>query len=223
MTTEAPTRERLHRRRVLQAALELIDRDGLDALTMRRLAADLDVDPMTVHHHAKGKDSLLAGVAELLWEEVELPGSSTDAKDVLRTLANSVRGLFHRHPAAAPLVMRCSDLARSELEMWRAYLDALGEAGVETPAALLRPALMYALGSGYAEVAMLGVGCVPTRTETSERELLLTLGQSLPPGTPSELADAAVEMIADCDPDTCFNDGLELMLAGIPTSENLEG
>lgn len=222
MTTEmATTRERLDRRRVLQAALELIDSQGLDALTMRRLASTLDVDPMTVHHHAKGKDSLLDGVAELLWEEVEHPGQSQDAKDVLRTLAHSVRDLFHRHPEAAPLVLRCTDLSRSELELWRTYLDALSDAGVEAPAFVLRPVLLYALGTGYAEVAMLGVGCAPTQSgRYTDREVLLTLGQALPQGTPPELAAAAVEMIADCDPDSCFTDGLELMLAGLSTSGN---
>ena len=224
MITEAPARERLDRRRVLQAALEVIDRDGLDALTMRRLAAELEVDPMTVHHHARGKDSLLAGVAELLWEEVEHPAPSLDAKDVLRTLAHSVRGVFHRHPEAAPLILRCTDFSRSELELWRVYLDALSDAGIDTPASVLRPVLLYALGTAYAEVAMLGVACGPTQTRPlSEREMLLTLGQALPQETPPQLAGAAVEMIADCDPDRCFSDGLELMLAGIRASRKRRG
>ncbi len=218
MTSNTSTRERLDRRRVLEAALEVIDRDGLDALTMRALAADLNVDPMTVHHHAKGKDSLLDGVAELLWEEIEHPGRSRDPKDVLRTLAHSTRALFHRHPEAAPLVLRCTELSRSELELWRVYLDALSASGLDQPATVLRPVLTYALGTGYAEVAMLGVACEPDRSRRyTDREVLVYLGQALPPGTPPELASAAVEMVADCDPDRCFTDGLELMLAGLAT------
>jgi AcrR family transcriptional regulator len=220
VTTQPATRERLDRRRVLEAALAVIDRDGLDGLTMRRVATELDVDPMTVHHHAKGKSSLLDGVAELLWEEVEGPQGSADARAELRHLARSIRRLFHRHPQAAPLVLRCTDLSRAELELWRAYLDALTALGLEEPATLLRPVLLYALGTGSAEVAMLGAGCapVPDRRPT-EREVLLSLGQSLPQGTPPELADAAVEMIADCDPDRCFDDGLELMLAGVAPND----
>jgi TetR/AcrR family tetracycline transcriptional repressor len=216
MTTETPTRERLDRRRVLEAALGVIDREGLDALTMRRLATELDVDPMTVHHHAKGKDSLVDGVAELLWEEVEHPGRSQDPREVLRTLAGSIRDLFHRHPEAAPLVLRCTDLSRSELQLWRMYLDALAAGGLDEPAAVLRPVLFYAMGTGYAEVAMMGVACQPAQNRPyTDREVLLNLGQALPQGTPPELAAAAVEMIADCDPDRCFHDGLELMLAGL--------
>lgn len=221
MTTESPTRERLDRRRVIETALRVIDKEGLDALTMRRLAEELDVDPMTVHHHAKGKESLLDGVAELLWEEVERPGSTDDPKEVLRTLAHSLRDLFHRHPEGAPLVLRCTVLPRSELELWRAYLDALTGAGLDQPAAVLRSVLTYALGAGYAEVAMLGVACEPDRDRRyTEREVLLSLGQAIAPGTPPDLAAAAVELIADCDPDRCFHDGLELMLAGLAASSH---
>ena len=215
MTTETPTRERLDRRRVLETALQLIDQEGLDTLTMRRLAEELDVDPMTIHHHAKGKDGLLDGVAELLWEEIERPGETHDPAEVLRTLAHSVRDLFHRHPDAAPLVLRCSVLPRSELELWRAYLDGLTAAGLDQPAAVLRSVLTYALGAGYAEVAWLSVACEPDRKTYTDREVLLSLGQAIPQGTPPELAAAAVDMIADCDPDRCFHDGLELMLAGL--------
>lgn len=224
MTTQSPSRERLDRRRVLQAAVELVDRDGLDALTMRKLAGELDVDPMTVHHHVGSKDRLLDGVAELLWEEVDRPGQSDDAEEVLRTLAHSVRELFHRHPEAAPLVVRCTDLTRSELELWRVYLDALDAAGLDEPAAVMRPVLFYALGTGNAEVAMMGQACDfdPTRVYT-EREVLLSLGQALPPGTPPELAAAAVEIIADCEADRCFTDGLELMLAGFAASQKGPG
>lgn len=216
MTAEVVMRERLDRRRVLEMALQVIDREGLDALTMRRLATELDVDPMTVHYHAEGKDRLLDGVAELLWEEIDRPDPSGDPTGTLRTLARSVRRLFHRHPEAAPLILRCSTLSRSELELFRAYLDALSAGGLDDPAAVLRPVFSYAIGTGYAEVAMLGVQCEPAdRGKLSDRQLLVYLGQALPPGIPSALRDAAVTMIADCDPDRCFEEGLVLMLAGL--------
>jgi TetR/AcrR family tetracycline transcriptional repressor len=219
MTTKTPTRERLDRRRVLETALQVVDNESLDALTMRRLAEELDVDPMTVHHHAKSKEKLLDGVAALLWEEVDHPGPSGDSAEILRTLAHSVRALFHRHPEAAPLVLRCTDLTRSELELWRAYLDALATSGLDEPAAVLRPVLFYALGTGNAEVALLGLGCIPNQGRTyTDQQMLLALGQALPQGTPPDLAAAAVAMVADCDPDRCFNDGLELMLGGVAKS-----
>jgi hypothetical protein len=66
---------------------------------------------------------------------------------------------------------------------------------------------------------MLGVQCEPDRSQVlSDRELLLYLGQALPPGTAPELASAAAAVIADCDSDRCFEEGLELMLAGLSAS-----
>ena len=215
-TTEIATRPRLDRRQVLAAALALVDRDGLDALVLRRLGAELGVDPMAIYRHVDGKDGLEAGLAELLWDEVARPEPGEGPLDALRRLARSLRDLFRRHPAAAPLILRCSTLPRSELELFRVYLDLLMAGGVLEPAAVLRPLVAYALGSGYTEAAMLSVSCAPdARAALSERELLLALGQALPAGTPPELASAAVALIADCNPERCFEDGLELMLAGL--------
>jgi AcrR family transcriptional regulator len=215
-TTEIPTPSRLDRRRVLTAALAIVDRDGLDALSMRRLGAELRADPMAIYRYVDGKDGLEVGLAELLWGEVARPEPGDDPLNALRRLAHSLRDLFRRHPAAAPLVLRCASLPRTELELFRAYLDALTDAGLSAPAAILRPLVAYALGSGYTESTMLSVGCEPAgRQAMSERELLLALGQALPASTPPELAAAAVAVIADCNPERCFEDGLELMLVGV--------
>lgn len=219
MTTDTTGRPRLDRRRVVQAALGLVDREGLEAATMRRLGAELGVDPMTVHHHIGSKERMLDGIAELLWGEVAPPGEGREAGEALRDLARSLRGLFRRHPHAAPLILRCARLSRAQLQLFRAYLDVLEDLGVPEPASILRPVVSYALGYGYAEHSMLGVRCEPEqRGVLSERDLLVSLGQALPPGTPPELASAAVAMIADCDPDRCFEEGLELMLGGLPAA-----
>jgi AcrR family transcriptional regulator len=213
---DTATRRRLDRRQVLEAALAVVDRDGLEALSMRRLGSELGVDPMAIYHHVDGKDRLYDGIAELLWEEVARPEPGDDPIAALRRLARSLRDLFRRHPAAAPLVLRCARLPRSELELFSAYLDALAAGGLAEPASVLRPLVSYGLGTGYTESTMLGVQCPPGESrELSERELLLAVGQALPPGTTPELASAAVSLIADCDADRCFEDGLELMLTGL--------
>lgn len=213
---DTATRRRLDRRQVLEAALAVVDRDGLEALSMRRLGTELGVDPMAIYHHVDGKERLHDGIAELLWEEVARPEVGADPIATLRGLAHSLRDLFRTHPAAAPLVLRCANLPRSELELFAAYLNALQTGGLAQPAAVLRPVISYGLGTGFTESTMLGVQCGPGQSGAlSERELLLALGQALPPGTRPELASAAVSLIADCDADRCFEDGLELMLAGL--------
>ena len=58
---------------VIDAALVVIDEDGLDALTMRRLAHDLGVEPVTIYRQLPNKDAILAGVAEKLWREMAPP------------------------------------------------------------------------------------------------------------------------------------------------------
>jgi len=213
---EPVSRRRLDRRRILEAALAVVDRDGLEALSMRRLGSELGVDPMAIYHHVDGKDRLYDGIAELLWAEVARPGPGDDPMRALRVLAHSLRDLFRRHPSAAPLILRWTRLSHAELKLYRAYLDTLSTGGVAEPAAVLRPLMSYALGSGYTESTWLGVGCPPgKRRALSERELLLAVGQALPPGTSPGLAAAAASLIADCDPDRCFEDGLDLMLAGL--------
>lgn len=227
MTVADPaTRRRLDRRRILEAALAVVDRHGLEALSMRRLGTELGVDPMAIYHHVDGKDRLLDGLAELLWHEVAMPETAADPAAALRTLARSLRDLFRRHPEAAPLILRCTTLPRTELELFQAYLEALAAGGLSEPAAVLRPLIAYALGSGYTESTMLGVQREPRQGQApSERELLLSLGQALPRGAPPGLASAALAMIADCDPERCFEEGLELMLSGLAVTSrgSLEG
>src|SRR5690242_7064299 len=61
--------ERLSREAILTAALQLVDDEGIDALTMRRLAATLGVNPMSLYHHLPNKAAVLAGLAELVFAE----------------------------------------------------------------------------------------------------------------------------------------------------------
>src|SRR5262249_51463896 len=86
-------RGELSRGRILATALELVDQDGLEALTMRRLAEQLKVDPMSLYNYVDGKDALLDGLAEQLWSEVPLPDRAKGWKSVLRAYAISIRDI----------------------------------------------------------------------------------------------------------------------------------
>src|SRR2546430_16897959 len=67
--TEQP-RIPLSRRRVLRAAVELADRDGLDSLTMRRLAQELGAEAMSLYHHVANKEAVLDGIVEVILGEI---------------------------------------------------------------------------------------------------------------------------------------------------------
>jgi TetR/AcrR family transcriptional regulator, tetracycline repressor protein len=92
-------RETLTREKVLHAAMALVDEDGLDGLSMRRLAAALDVHVMSLYNHVSNKADLLDGIAEHAFNQVELPDPELAWPEQVRALALSMYHVFSRHPA----------------------------------------------------------------------------------------------------------------------------
>jgi AcrR family transcriptional regulator len=90
-------REALSRERVLRAAVGLADREGLEALSMRRLAVELGAGAMSLYHYVPNKEQLLAGMIDVVFGEVELPAPGGDWKAALRRRAQSTREALNRH------------------------------------------------------------------------------------------------------------------------------
>ncbi len=121
MTEKTPTtRPPLSRDRVLAAALDLADRHGLEALTMRRLGSELGVEAMSLYKHVAGKDEILDGIVELVLVEIELPPADVEWKDAMRERARSVRDVFRRHAWAIGLLE-----SRSGGRAAAVYVDAI--------------------------------------------------------------------------------------------------
>src|SRR3954463_12450080 len=98
-------RRPLTRARILRAALKEIDRDGLDALSMRKLGAALGVEGMALYRHVGSKEKLLEGVTELLLEELEVPAAgSASWTDAWYAIARSYRQIARGHRGAFPLL-----------------------------------------------------------------------------------------------------------------------
>ena len=96
---------RITRDTVLTAALELIDRDGADGLSMRRLARVLGRDPMILYRHAPNKAALLDGVAETVLAQLKVDPTDPDWAAQLRAVARSYRALALAHPNVVPLLV----------------------------------------------------------------------------------------------------------------------
>lgn len=96
----AEPRPPLHRERVLRVAMELADRDGFDALSMRKLGQELRVDAMALYRHVRNKDDLFDGIIELIVGEIERPSSAGDWKVDLRAQVMAARTVMLRHPWA---------------------------------------------------------------------------------------------------------------------------
>ncbi|MEV5540201.1 TetR/AcrR family transcriptional regulator C-terminal domain-containing protein [Saccharopolyspora shandongensis] len=120
----------LTRRAVFEVAMALADREGLKALSMRRLGSELGVEAMTLYHHVSNKDALLDGLVEQLLAEVvvsRLDGESWQAG--LRDYAHSLLAALLAHPNVVPLVVSRPAVTSRNLRMMEDALDALRAAG----------------------------------------------------------------------------------------------
>ena len=107
MTAPSSTarRPRLSRDIVLAAALALVDAEGLDALTMRRLGQALDRDPMALYRYAENRAALLDGVAEIVLADLVITADGTDWQTQLRRTGHDFRRLALAHPHVVPLIV----------------------------------------------------------------------------------------------------------------------
>jgi TetR/AcrR family transcriptional regulator, tetracycline repressor protein len=122
----------LSRERVLQAALNLVDHEGVDALTMRRLGRELGVEAMSLYGHVNNKQDLLDGLLERVYDE--LPRSIATRgtwQDHLRTTAQLFRQVLWCHPHTVGLVAARPVPSRDGLELLDAAAAALQQAGLD--------------------------------------------------------------------------------------------
>ncbi|MGA8328665.1 MAG: TetR/AcrR family transcriptional regulator C-terminal domain-containing protein, partial [Mycobacterium sp.] len=93
------------RRLILQTALEIVDRDGVDALSMRRLSEAVNRDATVLYRHVPNKAAVLDGVAELVLTQLAVDTTDTDWAAQLRTVAHDFRRLALAHPNVVPLLV----------------------------------------------------------------------------------------------------------------------
>jgi AcrR family transcriptional regulator len=106
MTTETETetaRRPLSRSRVVQAAVVIADREGVDALTMRKLAAELGYEVMSLYNHVANKDDLLDAMVDAVAAEIDIPPADDHWKTAVRSIAMSAHDVLLRHQWASAL------------------------------------------------------------------------------------------------------------------------
>ena len=204
----------LSRERVVEAALELVDAEGPEALTMRRLGRSLGVEAMSIYEYTSGKDELLEAVMERLLEELELPLTSPlDWQERIRAVVDAWLRLAEKHPKAFPLLYRKRPFFPRDLHFPEEIYGALREAGFDEEATV----------RAYGAIALFVNGALmrgsPATSGTSSR------WDEAPP-----IDEADFPRIAELLPHahslawrTLFDRGLDLLLAGLeaelPTSE----
>jgi AcrR family transcriptional regulator len=122
-------RKPLSRERILAAALELVDEQGIDALSMRKLGQSLGYEAMSLYNHVANKDDLLAGILDLVLAEMK-PPHPAGGFPAIRSGALSAHEALKRHPWAASMLMSPSGIRPARINYMEALLASLRGAGL---------------------------------------------------------------------------------------------
>jgi AcrR family transcriptional regulator len=122
-------RARLSRERVLEAAVALAVRDGIESLSMRKLADELGAGAMSLYHHVSNKEQLLDGMVDIVFSEIELPSTDVDWRTAMRRRAHSTREVLNRHRWAVGLMESRRTPGPASMRLHNAVLGCLREGG----------------------------------------------------------------------------------------------
>ncbi len=216
----------LTREQVLVAALEIIDQDGVEALTMRRLGQALDRNPMGIYRHAADKDALLDGVVEHIFSELvvsreprsdqESGQQDGDWEAALRHTAHAFRQIALAHPNAVPLLVTRSvtgPLALRPLGTLRPLeelLEIFIGAGFDPHGALHATRLFTGFLYGHLQDELQQQ--VPDPDETDD---LLRLGLHRLPITQFPRLRSLATVLATYDGAAELDEGLDIVIAGL--------
>ncbi len=127
--TKVANRAPLNVERTLQVALVIADDDGLEAVTMRRLARELGVEAASLYHHVNDKSQILDGLVEAVAAEIEPPTPSTDWRTAITERAHNTRAGLRRHPWAVSLMASRTSPGAATLRLLETGIRCLREGG----------------------------------------------------------------------------------------------
>jgi AcrR family transcriptional regulator len=205
---------------VLVAALDLIDRDGLDDLSMRKLAAELGIETMSLYKRVASKDDLLTGIAELIWEEVAAASAPTDDwGEWLRSYGHAIRSTVRKHPNAVPLLVGIDVLPPAMLEVCATQLErsSPGWPPSQDAVGAMCTVTAFALGTAIADRSFASTFSDESDGAqdpiTAERQRLRRVARALPADASDRVVDTAMA-VCGCDVGDMFAKGLDLIVRG---------
>jgi AcrR family transcriptional regulator len=212
------TRAPLSRERILRAALVLADMGGIEALTMRRLGQELQVEAMSLYNHVAGKEEILDGIVDLVFSEIALPSDRVDWKTAMRQRAISTRDALLRHPWATSLMQSRSKPGLATLRHHNSVISILRNAGFTIDMA----AHAFSVMDGYIYGFALQQINLPSHTSEQSAALAESILRPLSADEYPHLAEMIVEHALKPGYDYAeeFEFGLDLILNGI---EELRG
>jgi AcrR family transcriptional regulator len=211
-------RTRLDRERVLRTAVAIADEDGIDSLTMRKLARNLDVEAMSLYYHVSDKDDILDGMVDLVVGEIGLPAKDDNWKAAMRRRGISAHETLSRHPWASSLMDSRANPGPAALRYYDSVIGCLREAGFSIAMAAHAFSAMdaYIYGFGLQELAL------PFEGEHDVGDVAAAILEQLP----ADESPYLVEMIIDHALQPGYNYasefefGLDLILDGLETARD---
>ena len=205
-------RAQLTRQRVVAAAIELADRDGIESISMRKLAPELGVEAMSLYTHVRNKDDLLDGMVDAVISQIPVGAERVDWKTALRRLALAARAVVLRHPWAPRTIESRTTPGPAAMRYINTVLGILREGGFSL--AQTHHAL-HILGSrvlGFTQAIFDDSGDVDPQTAAT---IASQLGATLPYVAEMALAAAHTGALGPCDDDAEFAFALDFILDGL--------
>ncbi|PFG21194.1 TetR/AcrR family transcriptional regulator [Serinibacter salmoneus] len=200
----------LSKERVVAEAMRLADREGVDGLSMRRLAGELGAGAMSLYHYVANKDDLLDAMIDVVFSEIDLPDLQQDWRTAMRSRALSARRVLTAHPWAISQMEARTTPGPANLRHREAVIACLRGAGFSVVMATHANWMLdsYLYGHVLQEVG-LPFDTVEEFSQAAEEVYL----PQLPPAQFPFLAASATELLASgYDPAQEFGYGLDLIL-----------
>jgi AcrR family transcriptional regulator len=125
----------VNRERTLEVALAVADSEGIEAVSMRRLARELGVEAASLYHYVNGKDQILDGLVEVVAAEIEIPKPSADWRKAVSQRANHTRAGLLRHRWAVSLMASRTSPGPATLGLLESGIRCFREGGFTVPLA----------------------------------------------------------------------------------------
>ena len=223
MTPAAKTPDRrrapLTAARVIAGAIDVADEVGMERLTIRKLARELDVKPMTLYHHVANKEAILDGMVDIVFSEISKPPEDCNWKMAMGRRSFSARNVLARHPWAVPLMESRTTPGPETLSHHDAVIGCLRRGGFS----IEMTAHAYALIDSYVYGFALQEANLPATGGEQMAELAKSIIKPLPAGEYPHLMELTAEHILQPGYDfgNEFEFGLDLILDSLEAAAKL--
>jgi AcrR family transcriptional regulator len=203
----------LSRERVLRGAVAVADAGGLAGLTIRSLAQELGVKPMSVYHHVANKDEILDGIVDIVFSEIDLPSTDGSWRTEITKRAFSARAALRRHPWAIGLLESRTSPGPATLRHHDTNIGVLRAAGFSVEAT----AHAYALIDSYVYGFALQEAGLPFEGPDNVAEIAAPIMELFSSGEYPHMVELATEFVLQPGYDfgNEFDFGLGLILDGL--------